>query len=68
MSAQIATLDDWLQAAVDQQALTLTEAWKVQDCHLLVSEEGWARFPVELMPVLDRLNLFNLEPVNNLPL
>lgn len=67
MSAQLALLDSNLAWAVQQQAISLAEAWTFQDLMMLLAEGESMELPEVLHPVLDRLALLEAEPANNLP-
>lgn len=60
MSAIRAELEDWLQESVMAQAVTLQQAWQVQDL-ILQSFEEPALAPTDLWPAMERLQLFQME-------
>lgn len=57
-------LEPWLEEAVLAGAVTLEEAWKVQDERMLSLEEE-TPLPQELWPVAERLHLFELETASS---
>ncbi len=59
MSECLTQLEDWLQEAVLGSALSLSEAWQLQDLHLLSTDE-WVTLPPELEPLAQRLSLFEM--------
>jgi hypothetical protein len=67
MSAYQLYLDSVLEEAVLQQALSLREAWLVQDQMLLQQSERLI-LPAEWAPMLDRLHLSQLDKPESLPL
>ncbi len=60
MLDSLTQLDSKLQRAVLDSALSLSEAWLIQD-QLLLSTDEWVRFPPHLEGLAMRLNLFLLE-------
>lgn len=67
MSAHLAYLDSWLSRAVDLQALSLAEAWTLQDVALLMEAGESLMVPEALHPAVERLMLLESEPANQLP-
>ena len=65
--ASQAHLPPQLLKAVQEGALLLSEAWQIQD-QFLQSEEQWVEMPHELTPQCNRLALWQLPGLNNLPL
>lgn len=61
MSACQIFLEDWLEQAVLQGAVTLSEAWAVQD-EILLSQEEEVEMPQALWPVMERLHFAESEP------
>jgi len=60
MSACQLHLKPYLEAAVQGGALTLEEAWLLQD-HTMLQDEEWSSLPEELFPVAEKLFLFEAE-------
>ena len=67
MSAQKAWLPEQLQEAVDNQILSLTEAWALADL-ILLCETDYLELPEILEPQVDRLALWQTPVPNRLPL
>ena len=67
MSAQQAYLEDWLQKGVQQGAVSLAEAWELQDLALQVPPGTEAELPRSLESMIDRLFLLEVTAANNLP-
>ena len=67
MSAQLAVLEPQLQWAVSQGAISLSEAWALQDL-VSLSPPGMLEMPESLQPMLGRMWLLEQEPANELPL
>jgi hypothetical protein len=67
MSESLTQLEGWLQEAVLGSALSLSEAWLIQD-QLLLSTQEWATLPPELAPLAERLSLFEMSPPEGRPL
>ena len=65
MPASTISLEPWLEQAVRSRAVTLDEAWQVQDL-LLSHSEMFVQFPPALWPVAQRLHLFEARPYSNL--
>lgn len=61
MGAWEMPLEEWLQDAVMLQAVTLQEAWTVQDA-MLLSQAPLCLLPKSSSPVLQRLWLVEAEP------
>ena len=60
MSAHAFPLEDWLEEAVLAGAITLAEAWSLQD-EILQTYEPEVALPEELWPVKLKLDLFELD-------
>jgi hypothetical protein len=67
MSAQQVFLEDWLQRGVVAGAVSLAEAWALQDLASLLPPGAEAELPKFLEPVIDRLFLLEVPPANKLP-
>ena len=67
MSAQLAYLEDWLEQAVSAGAVSLAEAWALQDLASLVPPGAEAELPLSFEPMVDRLYLLEVPPINRLP-
>lgn len=67
MSARLAYLEDWLARGVAQGAVSLAEAWALQDLAMLVPPGQEADLPACLEPMIDRLFLLEVPPANRLP-
>lgn len=67
MPAFLMYLEDWLDEAVLQGAVTLSEAWQVQD-EILQTLEPVVQMPEELWPVMQKVQLSEAPPANSLPL
>jgi hypothetical protein len=67
MSAQQAYLEDWLQEAVISGAISLSEAWALQDVAFLVPPGERQELPPEFEPMMHRLWLLEARPANRLP-
>ena len=61
MSACQMYLEDWLEEAVLQGAVTLSQAWAVQD-EVLQSQALEVEMPQELWPVMEVLHFLELAP------
>lgn len=61
MSACQMFLEDWLERAVLQGSVTLSEAWAVQD-EILLAQQEEVSMPQALWPVMERLQFLELEP------
>ena len=68
MSAQVAHLETWLQQAVMAQAVSLAEAWTLQDLALLLPPELEVEVPQALHPTMERLFLWETPAHNSLPI
>ena len=66
MPASQAHLPLELQQAVLEQALSLTEAWAIQD-QFLMSNSLWVEMPWELEPQIRKLVLWQSPAFNSLP-
>ena len=67
MSAQQAYLEDWLEQGVRQGAVSLAEAWELQDLAMQVPPGSEAELPRSLESTIDRLFLLEVRPANDLP-
>jgi hypothetical protein len=67
MSAHLMVLQDWLLGPAMSGALTLQEAWAVQDMALLQDSE-WTMLPPSYRQVGELLFLFHQPAENQLPL
>lgn len=56
-------LETWLQQAVMEDVLTLSEAWKVQDHYMatLPDEDGFVTMPEDHWQIAQRLHLWEVE-------
>ena len=63
MAAYQMYLEDWLAEAVLQGAVTLSQAWAVQD-EMLVSQAEEVPMPKELWSVMEVLHFLEQEPVS----
>ena len=68
MSAQVAHLEAWLQQAVMAQAVSLAEAWTLQDLALLLPDEEEVELPESMHPMMERLFLWEMPVLNHLPI
>jgi len=60
MSAYLMHLDSELEAAVFKEALSLAEAWKLQDEYLLQQTE-FLQLPQAFLPILRKLQLSEMK-------
>jgi hypothetical protein len=60
MSAHLFPLEWWLEDAVMAGALSTREAWQIQDEQLQTLEE-FVLLPTQLWPVLQRVQLFEMD-------
>ena len=67
MSAQLAHLEDWLQQGVQAGAVSISEAWALQDLALILPPGEEAELPQFLEPMIDRLFLLEAPAYNRLP-
>lgn len=67
MSAQVAYLETWLEQGVSAGAVSLAEAWELQDLALQIPPGSEADLPACLEPMIDRLFLLEVPPANSLP-
>ena len=67
MSASQANLSQELELAVLSGALSLQEAWSLEDQFLQVTND-WLELPLELQLPFNKLLLWQTEPYNDLPL
>lgn len=68
MSAQLAHLENWLQEAVMSRAISLSEAWALQDFALVIPDGESAELPESMHPTVDRLFLLEVPASNHLPI
>jgi hypothetical protein len=66
MSAQVLELDPHLQSAVNSQVISVAQAWALQDL-MESSDSPVLEVPQDWLPWLGRLELFQVEPANDLP-
>ena len=67
MSAHRAHLEDWLAQGVAVGAVSLAEAWALQDLALQLPPGVSTDLPEYLESMIDRLFLLEVRPANNLP-
>ncbi len=67
MSAQVAYLETWLARGVSAGAVSLAEAWALQDLAMQLPPGVEAELPEVLEPMIDRLFLLEVPPANRLP-
>lgn len=68
MSAQLAQLEAWLQEAVMSQAVSISEAWALQDFALVIPDGESAELPESMHPTVNRLFLLEVPVSNRLPI
>ena len=68
MPARQAYLQTSLQRALDQNVLSTSEAWMLQDV-ILISPPGYrVELSEEFKGPINKMMLFEAEPLNNLPI
>jgi hypothetical protein len=67
MSAQLLELDPQLQQAVNNQVISVAQAWAFQDLVESVPDGQIVEAPEEWLPWLDRLQLWQAPTANRLP-
>ena len=68
MSAQLMLLEEQLQEAVNSQVISVSQAWAMQDLLESTPLGQLAVVPQDWYPWVERLHLWEVEPVNELPL
>lgn len=68
MSAHLAHLESWLQEAVMSQAISLAEAWALQDFASVIPDGQSADLPQAMHPTVHRLFLLEVPASNQLPI
>ena len=68
MSAQLMLLEEQLQEAVNSQVISVAQAWAMQDLLESTPPGRLVTVPLDWHPWVERLHLWEAEPVNELPL